>query len=262
MRLGRRGKCPNCCGLQTPPRTTAPASRRTRPSGRRVQAAHIAARHPLGGRVFRVAHIRRDVRFRQFLLLREFAVPFFDDGKIVEQTLNADIGRSFRCLLIELGCPMLHRFGLLADLVERQISSQPNVPAFESLPRRKPRSGGALAPFAPPAVRTKADRAFAGFGCRRAAVAPPAGSVLGCLGPWHRDRIAISNKTPARCRMGSGEEGRLCGVAGYRDPARAPENLRKPMNQARRATSGIAERQWQQVEGLTAKEACGVMRVK
>lgn len=82
------------------------------------------------------------------------------------------------------------------------------------------------------------------------------------LGPWHRDRIAISNKTPARCRMGSGEEERLCGVAGYRDPARAPENLRKPMNQARRATSGIAGRQWQQVEGLTAKEACEVMRVK
>jgi hypothetical protein len=38
------------------------------------------------------------------------------------------------------------------------------------------------------------------------------------LGPWPGDRIAISNKTPARWRMGSGEEERLCsaGAAGYR----------------------------------------------
>ena len=139
-----------------------------------------------------------------------------------------------------------HRSGTLRILSSGRFRVTQNVLAFESPPRRKPRSGGALAPFAPPAVRTKADRAFAGLRCRRAAVAPPAGSVLGCLGPWHRDRIAISNKTPARCRMGSGEEERLCGVAGYRDPARAPENPRKPMNQARHATSGIAGRQWQQ----------------
>jgi hypothetical protein len=62
--------------------------------------------------------------------------------------------------------------------------------------------------------------------------------------------------------MGSGEEERLCGVAGYRDPARTPENPRKPMNQARRATSGIAGRQWQQAEGLTPKHACEVMHVE
>jgi hypothetical protein len=91
----------------------------------------------LGGRLFRVAHIRRDVRFRQFL--REFAVPFFDDGKIVEQTPKADIARSFRCLPLEPGCLILHRFGLLADLVELQISSQPNVLVFEGRWRRSHR---------------------------------------------------------------------------------------------------------------------------
>jgi hypothetical protein len=41
-------KVSQLCGLRTPPRTTAPASRRTRPSGRRIQAAHIAARTSAG----------------------------------------------------------------------------------------------------------------------------------------------------------------------------------------------------------------------